>query len=157
VNGAGMSGFPTTLTRSLKFAQSAKARTGTHRGASRKGNRMAKESIDPVYEYIDEKIKLAKRDLQKELKTAAKNQLVIAQFVARTDIETIRRRLTEWSLKRLSKTDPRYSKIRQYLLNHSATAKEKALHSSDPISIARGFRKECEDYFKENKLHPFMD
>ena len=158
MNGAGINGFLTTSTKSRKSARSVKARTGTRRGASQKRHSMDKESIDPVYEYIDDKIKLAKRDLRKQIKTIADNQLKIAQYLARTDIETIRRRLAEWSLKRLSKSsDPPYSKIRQFLSTHSATAKEKALHSSDPISIAKGFRKECDDYFRENKLHPFID
>jgi hypothetical protein len=119
---------------------------------------MDSEPIDPVYKYVDDKIKLSKRELQKQIKTIADNQLKIAQFLARTDIETTRRRLTEWSLKRLSKsTDPSYSKMRQFLSTHSATTKEKVLHSSDPISVAKEFRKECDDYFKENKLHPFVD
>jgi hypothetical protein len=153
-----MSGFREILTKSRGYAQSAKARIGTLQGASQKRNEMDKEPIDPVYEYVDKEIKSAKRELQNKITIVAENLLETSRFLARRDIEQFRMGLTQWSAKRLSKsTVPTYSKVHQFLLSHSATAKEKTRHSHDPLSVAMEFRKECEDYFKENALHPFID
>lgn len=107
---------------------------------------------------LNDKVEAAQLKLQEQITHVSDSLLVTAQFLARFDIEWIRWGLSEWSSKRLSKsTVPTYSKVRQFLLSHSATAKEKTRHSSTPLSVAMEFRKECEDYFEDNKLHPFLD
>jgi hypothetical protein len=115
---------------------------------------MAQEHVDPVYEYIDETLKPIKRDLQQ----LNKSLLGTSRFLASLDINLLDRHLVEWIGRRLSKsTDPTYRQVREFLLAHSEASKEKASHSTKPLSVAKEFREDCIKYFKEHKLHAFRD
>jgi hypothetical protein len=119
---------------------------------------MDKEPIDPVYEYVDKEIKLAKRELLDKITIVAQNLLETSKFLAQSEIERLRRALIEWSLNHLSKsTEPTYSRVRQFITDHSSAAIEKTMHTHDPISVADEFRKECRAFFKEHDLRAFRD
>lgn len=96
---------------------------------------MEKEHIDPIYEYVDEKLKLIKHDLEQAL---LKTQRHIAAFIITSTTEN-----TILTLRKL-KTREADNFIDQ-LIASASVAKTKANKSKTPLSIAQEWHSKCYD------------
>lgn len=131
---------------------------------------MEQEHIDPVYKYIDDKIKPIARELKNIKQShdaftasmndkAAKLEAILLEtrrYVASQSVEDLRLFLeTKLGTDLPRNADVLRQKAHDFLVAESAKAKQAIIHSQAPISIAEQFEKACHDFFVPNNLPGF--
>ena len=108
---------------------------------------MANSRVDPVYKYIDDKIELIKRELQKfkiahdavanqHAQKLLELQRIVSGFKVNSDVDTF--------TSIIDNQFPNKSSMRTQILTEAAAIKPQILTSNKPIDLAIGYHKKWE-------------
>lgn len=136
-----------------------------------------KSGIDPIYPYVDNKVKSLKRQITRlhnrienleilalqeqitklddDLTSINKSIINMARVVAISEMDSLQLHMHEAIDMRLPTDDSKRMRLSEYISVEHAKSKEKANNSTTPLAVFKAFRKDCVNCSDKNNLEAF--